>query len=124
MLAVACSLIAANIYYAQPLIGPIAASLGLARQAAGLIVTMTQVGYGAGLVFIVPLGDLVENRKVVVVCVAMSAIALGSAALAGSPAAFLVSAFAIGLASAAVQIVVPLAAHLAPTRFAGASSAR
>ena len=119
MLAVACSLIAANIYYAQPLIGPIAASLGLARQAAGLIVTMTQVGYGAGLVFIVPLGDLVENRKVVVVCVAMSAIALGSAALAGSPAAFLVSAFAIGLASAAVQIVVPLAAHLAPDAICG-----
>ena len=119
LLAASCGLVAANIYYAQPLIGPIAASLGLAPQAAGLIVTMTQVGYGAGLVLVVPLGDLVENRKVVVVCVAMCAIALSAAAVAGSPSAFLVSSFAIGLASAAVQIVVPLAAHLAPDAIRG-----
>ncbi len=50
MLAASCGLIVANIYYAQPLIGPIAASLGLAPHAAGLIVTMTQIGYAAGLV--------------------------------------------------------------------------
>jgi predicted MFS family arabinose efflux permease len=119
LLATACGLIVANIYYAQPLIGPIAESLGLAPQAAGLIVTMSQIGYGAGLLFLVPLGDLVENRRLVVVCVALSAVALGSAALASSPAAFLAGAFAIGLGSAAVQIVVPLAAHLAPDAIRG-----
>ena len=119
LLAASCGLIVANIYYAQPLIGPIAASLGLARQAAGLIVTMTQIGYGAGLAFLVPLGDLVENRKIVIVCVALCAMALASATLAGSPAAFLASAFAIGLGSAAVQIIVPLAAHLAPDAIRG-----
>ena len=119
LLAASCGLIVANIYYAQPLIGPIAASLGLAPHAAGLIVTMTQIGYAAGLVFLVPLGDLVENRKIVIVCVALSAIAVGSAALASSSAAFLASAFAIGLGSAAVQIIVPLAAHLAPDAIRG-----
>ena len=75
---------------------------------------MSQIGYGAGLVFLVPLGDLVENRKLVVVCVALSAIALASAALANSPGVFLACAFATGLGSAGAQIIVPLAAHLAP----------
>ena len=114
LLAASCGLIAANIYYAQPLIGPIAASLGLAPWAAGLIVTMTQIGYGAGLMVLVPLGDLMENRKLVVVCVAVSAVALSSAALANSSGLFLACAFAIGLGSAGAQIIVPLAAHLAP----------
>jgi predicted MFS family arabinose efflux permease len=96
------------------LIGPIAQSLGLAPQAAGLIVTMSQIGYGAGLMFIVPLGDLIENRKLVLASVALSAIALAAAAFAPSAAVFLICAGAIGLGSVAVQILVPLAAHLAP----------
>ena len=122
LLAAACGLIVANIYYAQPLIGPIARSLGLAPQAAGLIVTMSQIGYGAGLMFIVPLGDLVENRKLVLASVALSAIALAAAAFAPSAAVFLVFAGAIGLGSVAVQILVPLAAISRPTRRAGGSS--
>jgi len=61
LLALACGLIVANIYYAQPLVGPISASIGLSPQAAGLIVTMTQIGYGVGLLFVVPLGDLFES---------------------------------------------------------------
>jgi predicted MFS family arabinose efflux permease len=114
LLAAACGLIVANIYYAQPLIGPISQSLGLAPQAAGLIVTMSQIGYGAGLMFIVPLGDLIENRRLVLASVALSAVALAAAAFAPSAAVFLVCAGAIGLGSVAVQILVPLAAHLAP----------
>jgi predicted MFS family arabinose efflux permease len=119
LLAAACGLIVANIYYAQPLIGPIAQSLGLEPQAAGLIVTMAQIGYGAGLVFVVPLGDLVENRRLVIACVAFSAIALAFAAVATSPAAFLVCSGAIGLGAVGVQIIVPLAAHLAPDAIRG-----
>ena len=114
LVAAACGLIVANIYYAQPLIGPIAQSLGLAPQAAGLIVTMTQIGYGAGLLFIVPLGDLIENRRLLLACVSLSAFALAAAAFAPSAAVFLICAGAIGLGSVAVQILVPLAAHLAP----------
>ena len=114
LLAAACGLIVANIYYAQPLIGPISQSLGLALQAAGLIVTMSQIGYGAGLMFIVPLGDLIENRRLVLASVTLSAVALAAAAFAPSAAVFLVCAGAIGLGSVAVQILVPLAAHLAP----------
>ena len=63
LLALSCGLIAANLYYAQPLVGPIAAELGIGPQAAGLIVTMTQLGYGAGLLLIVPLGDLIGTAS-------------------------------------------------------------
>jgi len=119
LLAAACGLIVANIYYAQPLIGPIAQSLGLAPQAAGLIVTMAQIGYGAGLVFVVPLGDLVENRRLVIACVAFSAIALAFAAFATSSAALLACCGAIGLGAVGAQILVPLAAHLAPDAIRG-----
>jgi predicted MFS family arabinose efflux permease len=114
LLAATCGLIVANIYYAQPLIGPIAQTLGLAPQAAGLIVTMSQIGYGAGLLFIVPLGDLVENRRLTLASVGLSAIALAAAAFAPSASIFLICAGLIGLGSVAVQILVPLAAHLAP----------
>ncbi|MGA7197598.1 MFS transporter, partial [Roseiarcus sp.] len=106
LLAAACGLLAANIYYAQPLIKPIAESLGLAPQASGLIVTMTQIGYGLGLFFVVPLADLAENRRLVLVCVALCAGALAAAALATSWPAFLACAGAIGLGSVAVQILI------------------
>ncbi len=119
LLAAACGLIVANIYYAQPLVGPIAGALGLAPAAAGLIVTLAQIGYGAGLIFIVPLADRFENRRLVVVCVAASALALALAAAANSAPAFLAAMGAIGLASVAVQVLVPLAAHLAPDAIRG-----
>ena len=115
LLAVACGVIVANIYYAQPLVGPIAAALGLSPGAAGLIVTLAQIGYGLGLLFIVPLGDRFENRRLVVICVAASALALALASASRRRAsAFLAAMGAVGLASVAVQILVPLAAHLAP----------
>jgi predicted MFS family arabinose efflux permease len=113
-LAAACGLLVANIYYAQPLIAEIARSLGLATGAAGLIVTMSQIGYGVGLLFVVPLGDLVENRRLILISVALSAVALACAAFAPSASVFLACAAVIGLGSVAVQILIPLAAHLAP----------
>ena len=62
-MATACGLIVANIYYAQPLIGPIASQLGIPISGAGLIVTLTELGYGFGLLLIVPLADQLENRR-------------------------------------------------------------
>lgn len=112
-LATACGLIAANLYYAQPLVGPISAELGLSPRAAGLIVTMTQVGYGIGLLLIVPLGDLFENRKLVMTVIALGAAALLASGLAITPGIFLTAALFIGIGSVAVQILVPYAAHLA-----------
>ncbi len=114
LLAVACGLSAANIYYAQPLIGLIAPAVGLGDKAASLIVTVTQIGYCLGLVLLVPLGDLVENRSLTFWTLSGAAAALAAAALAPSATAFLGAALLIGVASTAAQMLVPIAAHLAP----------
>ncbi|MDB5501905.1 MAG: transporter, partial [Tardiphaga sp.] len=59
--AVACGVTVANVYYAQPLVGSISESFGIGVDAGSFIVTMIQLGYVAGLLFLAPLGDLVEN---------------------------------------------------------------
>ncbi|RZL53124.1 MAG: MFS transporter, partial [Variovorax sp.] len=70
LFAVACGLCVANIYFAQPLIGPIAETLQLHAGLAGLIMTLTQLGYGAGLLLLVPLADVVENRRLILLSMA------------------------------------------------------
>ncbi|WP_296947500.1 MFS transporter [uncultured Massilia sp.] len=112
LLATAAGLIVANLYYAQTLVGPISAATGLSPQAAGLIVTLTQVGYALGLLFIVPLGDLVENRKLVCTLLLATAAALLAAAFSPNAWLFLAASLGIGLGSVAAQILVPFAAHL------------
>jgi predicted MFS family arabinose efflux permease len=119
LLAVACGLIAANIYYAQPLAGPISAALGLSAGATGLIVTLTQIGYGLGLLLIVPLGDLIENRRLTLVLLAIATLALLGAGLSTHPLPFLLSALGIGIGTVAVQVLVPYAVHLAPEAVRG-----
>ncbi len=114
LLAVACGLAAANLYYVQPLAGPIAMALGLSPQAAGLSVTLTQLGYGLGLLLLVPLGDLIENRRLTLGLLGLAAMALLGAGLARQPLPFLAAALGIGLGTVAVQVLVPYAAHLAP----------
>ncbi|MFL6707528.1 MAG: MFS transporter [Massilia sp.] len=112
LLATACGMIVANLYYAQTLVGPISQATGLSPGAAGLIVTLTQIGYTLGLLFIVPLGDLLENRRLVFTGLLFTAAALVVAAFATSPAVFLAAALAIGLGSVVAQVLVPFAAHL------------
>ncbi len=112
LLASATGLIVANLYYAQTLIGPISQTTGLPASAAGLIVTLTQIGYCLGLLFIVPLGDLLENRRLICSALLACAIALLAAASTSNAALFLLAAFSIGLSAVAAQILVPFAAHL------------
>jgi predicted MFS family arabinose efflux permease len=119
LLAMSCGLIVANLYYAQPLIGPISADLGLPPQSAGVIVTMAQVGYATGLLLIVPLGDLIENRRLIVGVMVVGALALMSAAFSTRPLPFLASSLFIGLGSVSVQVLVPYAGHLAPAATRG-----
>jgi predicted MFS family arabinose efflux permease len=123
LIAAACGLIVANIYYAQPLVGPIRAAIGLPAGAAGLIVTLTQIGYGAGLLLVVPLGDLVENRRLVLALVALLVVALVAAPIVpglGHPVpAFLACSLLIGFCAVAVQVLVPYASHMAPEQSRG-----
>ncbi|NGZ88078.1 MFS transporter [Duganella aceris] len=112
LFAVATGLIVANLYYAQTLIGPISRATGLDPGAAGLIVTLTQIGYCLGLLFIVPLGDLVENRRLIFIALLTTATALLAASATSSAHLFLFACFCVGLGSVAAQIVVPFAAHM------------
>lgn len=119
ILAIACGVIVANLYYAQPLVGPISSTLGLSSGAAGLIVTLTQIGYGIGLLLIVPLGDILENRKLVVTLLLFTAVVLAIAAVVKSATLFLVTSLFIGVGSVAAQVLVPYAAHLSPNATRG-----
>lgn len=114
LLAVGCGVTAGNIYYAQPLLGLIAPDIGLSVATAGLVVTFTQIGYCIGLVALAPLGDLLENRALTVATLWAAVVALLAAALAPSAAALLAASLLIGLTSVSIQLLLPIAAHLAP----------
>src|SRR5258707_15270413 len=65
LLATACGAAVASNYYAQPLLHTIGAALGVANATAGLLVTAGQAGYALGLALLVPLGDLLERRRLI-----------------------------------------------------------
>ncbi len=113
-LAICCGAVVANLYYAQPIVELIAPSIGLSSASASLIVSLTQFGYALGLLFLVPLADLLENRRLLVGFTLAAAVCLAAAAFSTTPSLFLVCSLLIGLTSVAVQILVPLAAHMAP----------
>ena len=114
LLAASCGIIVANIYYTQPLIGLIGPQVGLSAHAASLIVSLTQLGYTAGLLLLVPLGDLVENRKLMVATIAACIPALLLTATARDGTVLLAAAALTGFTAVAVQMLIPLAAHLTP----------
>ncbi len=113
LFAFCCGVIVANIYYSQPIIELIAPDIGISTTAASLIVSLTQVGYALGMLFLVPLGDLLENRRLMIVTALVSVGSLLAAAFTTQPHAFLLVSLLIGLSSVSVQILIPLAAHLA-----------
>lgn len=120
VMAVACGAAVANLYYAQPLLDTLAREFRVSTGTAGLIVTMTQLGYVAGLALLVPLGDLLERRRLIVAVSSATAVALAGAALSPGIALFLAASLAIGLTAVVAQILVPFAAHLAPAEQRGA----
>jgi predicted MFS family arabinose efflux permease len=113
LLGMATGLSVANLYYSQPLLDTIGHQLHLSAGTTGLVVTVTQLGYAAGLALLLPLGDLLERRRLVVAMAVGAAIVLALMARATTAAALLACALAIGLLSVLAQILVPLAATLA-----------
>ena len=114
ILAVACGIAVANLYYAQPLLHTLARTFGTSSALVATVVTVTQVGYAAGLLFLVPLGDLVRRRRLVVVMGLLAVVGLIGCSVAPNFALFEVAALAVGCTSVVAQILVPLAADLAP----------
>ena len=119
LFAFCCGAIVANLYYAQPITELIAPDIHMSGNTASLIVSLTQIGYAFGLFFLVPLGDLLENRKLMITTALVSIVSLGAAAFAHQPGWFLAISLLVGFSSVAVQILIPLAAHLAPDESRG-----
>ena len=113
LFAVAVGVIVTNLFASQTLIGLIGPSLGF-DAAGGLIATATLLGYAAGLFLLVPLADLLENRRLIVRMLACAALVAGAAALAPTASSLLIALFVLGAACSAIQILVPIAASMAP----------
>ncbi|KKL34683.1 MFS transporter [Burkholderia contaminans FFH2055] len=103
-----------DLFAAQPLTGPISADLHLPPGLAGLVAMLPQLGYAAGLVLLVPLVDLLENRRLIVATLAACAAALALPAFTRSGTVFLLATLVAGAASSVIQMLVPMAASMAP----------
>ncbi|HEY1573024.1 MAG TPA: MFS transporter [Pseudonocardiaceae bacterium] len=113
-MAVACGLAVANLYYAQPLLDLVVDAFHVSQGTATVVVTATQLGYAVGLILLLPLGDLVNNRKLTSRTMIGTAVALALAAVSPDFGLFLGLSVLIGVTSVVAQILVPFAAHLAP----------
>ena len=107
------ALAVANVYSAQPLLESIAASLNVSPGTIGTVVTATQVGYAIGLIVLVPLGDCVNRKKLVVIQLLLSVLALTAAAFAPDLMTLLGAMLLVGLMAVVTQLMVAWAAMLA-----------
>lgn len=103
----------ANIYYVQPLIDVVARAFDVSDSSAGLLVALSQLGYLLGLAFVVPLGDLLERRRLISSMLGLAAIAAAACALAPEFSVLAAALVLLGVLSVAAQVVVPLASSLA-----------
>jgi predicted MFS family arabinose efflux permease len=113
LFALACGLAVANVYYAQPLLDTMAREFKISEATVGLVITATQIGYGLGLLLLVPLGDLLNRRRLILGQSLLSVLALLSVAAAPTGAALLGAMSAVGLLAVVTQILVAYAAALA-----------
>jgi predicted MFS family arabinose efflux permease len=113
VLAAGCGLAVANLYYAQPLLANLAGEFDVPAGRMGLAATLAQVGYGLGLLFFVPLGDVLERRGLILAMLLAVSASLLAVALSPSFAWFAAASLALGLTTISPQLIVPLAATLA-----------
>lgn len=114
LFAIACGLSVATIYFAHPLLDEIARDLAIDPAVVGIAVTATQIGYGLGLVFLVPLGDILERRRLVVLQLTLCAAALVCVGVAPTSLSLLTALFGVSLLAVVIQTLVALTASLAP----------
>ncbi|MGW6463639.1 MFS transporter [Streptomyces rubiginosohelvolus] len=113
-MAVCCGATVANVYIAQPLLDLFAQSLGASSASAGIVVTCAQLGYAVGILFLVPLGDVRRRRPLLLVLVCATVASLLLAAAAPGMAVLAAAAGLVGGATVIPQVLIPLAAEIAP----------
>lgn len=113
LMAAACGASVANLYYNQPMLGVIARSLHLTAHQVGLVPTLTQIGYALGLLFLAPLGDQLERKRLILVMTALLSLSLAGAAVAPSFLMLGLFSLLLGALSTIAQQIVPFAAQLA-----------
>ncbi|MFC3771785.1 MFS transporter [Paenibacillus sp. GCM10012303] len=111
--AVASGMSVANIYYAQPLLDAISNDLSMSASTIGIVVTVTQIFYAFGLALLVPLGDLVNRRKLIIGQLLLSAAALAAVGFSPTGITLLASMAAVGLLAVITQTLVAFASTLA-----------
>ncbi|AZY48948.1 MFS transporter [Bordetella avium] len=119
MLASGAGLSVAALYYSQPMLGVLGSDIGASTQSAGLLPTLTQLGYALGILFLAPLGDRHDRRKIILTKAAILFAALLLAALSPSLMTLLAASLLIGLSATMAQDIVPAAATLAPETHRG-----
>lgn len=119
LLAVASGMTVANLYYAQPLLSSLSEVFHTSTATTGALITLTQVGYVIGMLFLVPLGDRLEKRNLITVLLAVTTLALLAAGFATSFPMLLAASLVSGATSVVAQILVPFAAGLAPDHARG-----
>src|SRR5215217_6416150 len=112
LMAFCTGLIVANIYYCQPLVILVAIEFGLTESHAGRISYLTQAGYALGLFLIVPLGDMFERKKQILIITCLAILALLMAAFSHSFLLLEISCVLIGASSVIPQLILPMAANL------------
>ncbi|HCF28300.1 MAG TPA: MFS transporter [Cyanobacteria bacterium UBA11049] len=118
-MAIASGAAAANLYYNQPLLAIIAQNFQTSEHSIGVIPMLTQIGYAIGIFLLVPLGDLVERRRLILMMLVATAFALGAAAVSPNLIWLVGASLAIGMTTIVAQLIVPFAANLASPQARG-----
>jgi len=114
ILAIACGLAIANVYYNQPLLGHIGRSLEIPVKQVGFIPFLTQIGYATGLLLLVPLGDRMERRNLITTMLALLSGVLVAEAVSVNLIWLSIASFGLGFCSIVAHLVLPLVAYMTP----------
>ncbi len=112
IMAVTSGAAVANLYYNQPLLAVIQQKFQASSHAVGLIPMLTQIGYALGILLIVPLGDLLERRRLIIIMYFLTAVASSALAISPNITWLQITSFAVGITTIVAQLMIPLAAQL------------
>ena len=108
-----CTLVVGNVYYNQPLLGVLARHFSVSEETVALVPTLTLIGYALGILFLVPLGDMLERRKLLQFNMVVAGWICIGISLSTSIEMLAAFSLALGFFNVSGSIIIPLAADLA-----------